>query len=112
MLIGHFVCDLKPEYGVYVSRFRVRYVVNGNPLSNTVTYSQVVNIESMGYLLAYAVRHKINVHTIDIKNAYLNSEIKQEVFMTQPSLYIDTMRSAYACKLNKSQYVSPNSGYE
>ena len=112
ILNGNLIGDLKSEDGIHVSRFRMRFVVDGRPLQNTAKYSPVVNMDSMRSLLAYAVKNKMIIHTIDIKNAYLNSEIQQEVYIRQHPLYIDPNRPTHVYLLNKSQYGLPNSSYE
>jgi hypothetical protein len=48
------------------------------------TYAPVARLESICILLAYANHHDITLYQMDIKSAFLNGEIEEEVFVKQP----------------------------
>mgnify|MGYP003342673562 CR=1 FL=1 len=48
------------------------------------TYSPVPRLDSIHILLAYANHHDITLYQMDIKSAFLNGEIEEEVYVKQP----------------------------
>ena len=48
------------------------------------TYAPVARLESIRILLAYANHHDITLYQMDIKSAFLNGEIEEEVYVKQP----------------------------
>ena len=45
------------------------------------TYAPVARLESIDILLAYANHHDITLYQMDIKSAFLNGEIEEEVYV-------------------------------
>ena len=52
------------------------------------TYAPVARLESIRILLAYANHHDITLYQMDIKSAFLNGEIEEEVYVKQPLVSI------------------------
>ena len=48
------------------------------------TYAPVARLEAIRILLAYANHHDITLYQMDIKSAFLNDEIEEEVYAKQP----------------------------
>jgi hypothetical protein len=48
------------------------------------TFSFVARLESIHILLAYAAHHSFKLFQMDVKSAFLNGPIKEEVYMEQP----------------------------
>lgn len=111
-LYGQFVLDFKSTDNVFVERFRARFVVDGRCIAKTPEYSPVLSIESLRIVLSVAVNKGWYIHTIDIKNAYLNSSINNVIYMHQPVLYVLTDQPKKVCKLKKAQYGLPDSSLD
>ena len=47
------------------------------------TYAPVARLESIRILLAYATYHGIKLYQMDVKSAFLNGPIKEEVYVEQ-----------------------------
>jgi hypothetical protein len=47
-------------------------------------FAPVARLESIRILLAYATHHDFKLYQIDIKSAFLNGLIKEEVYVEQP----------------------------
>ena len=47
-------------------------------------YASVARLEMIHIFLAYAVHKSVKVHKMDVKRAFLNSELKEEVYLQQP----------------------------
>jgi hypothetical protein len=48
------------------------------------TFVVVASLESICILLAYAAHHSFKLYQMDVKSAFLNRPIKEEVYMEQP----------------------------
>ena len=53
------------------------------------TYAPVARIESIRILLAFANHHNITLYQMDIKSAFLNGEIEEEVYVKQPPGFVN-----------------------
>ena len=111
-LTGFFLFSLKSADGENVDRFKARVVVDGSRLSNTADHSPTLHPEKTRIMFASGVLLGMHMHSIDIKDAYVNSPIdSQNVFMRQPTFYVCPDKPLHVCKLNKSLFGLPNSGY-
>jgi hypothetical protein len=48
------------------------------------TFAPVARLKSICILLVYATHHGFKLYQMDIKSAFLNSPIKEEVYVEQP----------------------------
>ena len=91
-----------------VERFKARLVAQGYSQSHGVDYqeifSPVVRYSSIRSLLAVANICNWEVHQMDVKTAFLQGELNEEIYMKQPEGYVDPDKPDYVCKLNKSIY--------
>lgn len=70
----------------------------------------VVKKSSVRLLMAIAAKEKMVVEQIYIINAYVNSDLEEEVYMEQPDGVEFMNRKEYVCKLKKSLYGLKQSG--
>jgi hypothetical protein len=59
-------------------------------ISLSETYAPVARLESIRILLAYATHHGFKLYQIDVKSAFLNGPIKEEVYVEQPPGFEDS----------------------
>jgi hypothetical protein len=75
------------EHGV-VTRNKARLVAKGYAqvagLDFEETFSPVARLESIRILLAYVAHHSFRLFQMDVKSAFLNGPIKEEVYVEQP----------------------------
>lgn len=76
------------------------------------TYAPVVKSSSVRLLFAVAVECGLKVQQIDVKNAYVNSVLEEEVYMEQPKGFEFQDKSKYVLKLQRSLYGLKQSGNE
>jgi hypothetical protein len=80
------------EHGV-VTRNKARLVAKGysqvEGLDFGETYAPVARLESIRILLAYATYHGFKLYQMDVKSAFLNGPIKEEVYVEQPPGFED-----------------------
>ena len=48
------------------------------------TYSPVTRITSIKMLIAIASLYNLEIHHMDVKTAFLNGELNEEIYMEQP----------------------------
>jgi hypothetical protein len=68
------------------------------------TYALVARLESICILLAYSTYHGFKLYQMDMKSAFLNGPIKEEVYVEQPPDFEDSEYPNYVHKLSKALY--------
>jgi hypothetical protein len=91
-----------------IQTFKARLVAKGFTQKEGVdyfdTYSPVARITSIRVLFALASIYKLYVHQMDVKTAFLNGDLKEEVYMEQLEGFIFPGNEEKVCKLVKSLY--------
>ncbi|GJT90111.1 retrovirus-related pol polyprotein from transposon TNT 1-94 [Tanacetum coccineum] len=95
------------ENGV-VSRNKARLVAQGYNQQEGIdydeTYAPVARLESIRILLAYACALDFKLFQMDVKSAFLNGFINEEVYVAQPPGFIDFEKPNHVYKLKKALY--------
>jgi hypothetical protein len=106
------------EHGVVI-RNKTRLVAKGysqvEGLGFDETYAPVARLESIRILLAYATYHGFKLYQMDVKSAFLNGPIKEEVYVEQPPGFEDSEYPNHVYKLSKVLYrlkQAPRAWYE
>ena len=91
-----------------VERHKARLVAKGcsqKPgLDYEETFSPVAKYTSIRSLLAIANQLNLEVHQMDVSTAFLNGDLEEEIYMSQPEGYVKEREEGLVCKLNKSIY--------
>ncbi|KAK1626416.1 hypothetical protein QYE76_000731 [Lolium multiflorum] len=66
------------------------------------TYSPVARLTTIRVLLSLAASHGLLVHQMDVKTAFLNGELEEEIYMEQPDGFVVDGQEGMVCKLLKS----------
>ncbi|KAH9750824.1 retrovirus-related pol polyprotein from transposon RE1 [Citrus sinensis] len=91
-----------------VAKYKARLVAKGFQqvagINYFETFGPVVKSATVRVILSLAVMNQWRIRQVDVNNAFLNGELTEEVFMSQPDGFIDAQRSDFVCKLHKSLY--------
>ncbi|GJS74204.1 retrovirus-related pol polyprotein from transposon TNT 1-94 [Tanacetum coccineum] len=68
------------------------------------TYAPIARLESIRILLAYACALDFKLFQMDVKSAFLNGFINEEVYVAQPPGFIDFEKPDHVYKLKKALY--------
>ena len=68
------------------------------------TYSPVARLTTIRVLLSMAASYGLIVHQMDVKTAFLNGELEEEIYMDQPDGFVVKGEERKVCKLLKSLY--------
>jgi hypothetical protein len=75
----------------------------------------VARLEAIRILLAFATHHNFKLHQMDVKSAFLNGPISEEVYVEQPPGFADPKFPNHVYKLHKALYglkQAPRAWYE
>jgi len=91
-----------------VYKHKIRVVVKGFTEQKDInffdTYFLVARIFSIKIFLALAFIHNMIMHQIDVKIAFLNGDLEEEIYMDQQKGFIAKRQENKVCKLVKSLY--------
>nr|GEU62217.1 reverse transcriptase domain-containing protein [Tanacetum cinerariifolium] len=91
-----------------VSQNKARLVAQGYNQQKGIdydeTYAPVARLESIRILLAYACALDFKLFQMDVKSAFLNGFINEEVYVAQPLGFIDFKKPDHVYKLKKALF--------
>nr|KAE8918680.1 Retrovirus-related Pol polyprotein from transposon TNT 1-94 [Phytophthora fragariae] len=101
-----YVIKYKPDGSV--DRFKARLVIKGSLQKYGIDYTEifapVVRMEILRLLLALAAAMDWEVEQMDVKTAFLNGFLEEEIYMEQPVGYVQPGKEDHVCVLKKSLY--------
>ncbi|KAL8124948.1 hypothetical protein AgCh_012574 [Apium graveolens] len=68
------------------------------------TYAPVARLEAIKIFLAYAAHKKFKVFQMEVKSAFLNGELEEEVYVEQPPGFVDPKFPNHVYRLDKALY--------
>ncbi|GKV49528.1 hypothetical protein SLEP1_g56275 [Rubroshorea leprosula] len=103
-----WVYKIKQKFDGTIERHKARLVAQGYIQQPSIdyddTFSPVVKLITIRTILTLRASCSWPVHQLDVKNAFLNGELTQPVYMHQPPGFIDSARLDYVCRLWKAFY--------
>ncbi|GJW26507.1 retrovirus-related pol polyprotein from transposon TNT 1-94 [Tanacetum coccineum] len=95
------------EYGDLLKN-KARLVAKGyrqeEGLEFEESFAPVSRLEAIRIFIANAASKNITVYQMDVKTAFLNGELKVEVYVSQPEGFIDPYRPNHVYRLKKALY--------
>jgi transposase InsO family protein len=91
-----------------IEKHKARLVAKGftqqEGIDFTETFSPVSTKDSFRIIMAIVAHFDLSLHQMDVKTAFLNGELYEEIYMKQPEGFIQEGRENLVCKLKKSIY--------
>ena len=91
-----------------VVRNKARLVAQGYNQQEGIDYDEtfapVARLEAIRILLAYAAHKSIKLFQMDVKSAFLNGFLNEEVYVSQPPGFISKEKPDHVFKLTKALY--------
>jgi hypothetical protein len=103
-----WVYKVKQNSDGSIERFKAQLVAKGfqqqDGLDYFETFSPVIKPSTIRIILALAVHYDWPLRQLDVSNAFLHGSLAEEVFMEQPSGFINPMFPEHVCRLKKAIY--------
>ena len=91
-----------------IERYKARLVAKGftqkEGIDYTETFSPVSKKDSLRIILALVAHFDLELQQMDVKTAFLNGDLEEEVYMKQPEGFSSSVGEHLVCKLRKSIY--------
>lgn len=103
-----WVYKLKKDANGEIQKYKARIVAKGYVQRQGIDFEEifapVTRLETVRMLLALAAKNGWEVHHLDVKTAFLNGEIMEEVYVSQPEGFIQKGKETLVYKLIKALY--------
>ncbi|RYA67166.1 hypothetical protein DD595_26500, partial [Enterobacter cloacae complex sp. 4DZ3-17B2] len=87
-------------------RYKARLVAKGYAQQKGIDYDETFaptsRASTVRSLVAIAAHHGWKVHQLDIKTAFLNGDLQEEVYVIQPSGFVVKGQEQKVCRLRKA----------
>ncbi|GKB00853.1 retrovirus-related pol polyprotein from transposon TNT 1-94 [Tanacetum coccineum] len=103
-----WIYKVKTDESSGVLKNKARLVVQGFRQEEGIDFEEsfapVARIESIRIFVANAAHKNMTIYQMDIKTAFLNGELKEEVYVSQPEGFVDQDNPSHVYKLKKALY--------
>ena len=107
-LSSKWIFKRKQKVDGSIDKYKARFVIKGYKQTKGLdyfdTYSPVTRINSIRMVLAIAALRNLEVHQMDVKIAFLNGDLDEEIYMEQPEGFFAPGQGIKVSKLVKSLY--------
>nr|GEU69072.1 putative ribonuclease H-like domain-containing protein [Tanacetum cinerariifolium] len=87
---------------------KARLVVRGYRQEEGIEFEEsfapVARLEAIWFFLAYAAHKNMVVYQMDVKTAFLNGNLREEIYVSQPDGFVDQDNPNHVYKLKKALY--------
>ena len=103
-----WVFKTKRDSNGNIKKYKARLVAKGFTQRDGVdykeTFSPVSKKDSFRIIMALVAHYDLELHQMDVKTAFLNGNLEEEVYMTQPEGFSVEGKEGMVCKLKKLIY--------
>nr|GFB33056.1 retrovirus-related Pol polyprotein from transposon TNT 1-94 [Tanacetum cinerariifolium] len=87
---------------------KARFVARGYRQEEGIDFEEsfapVARLEAIRIFLAYAAHRNMVVYQMDVKTAFLNGNLREDVYVSQPDVFVDPNNPNHVYKLKKALY--------
>lgn len=91
-----------------VEKYKARLVAKGYKQKLGIDYQEVfapvIRLETIRLVLSLAAQNEWDVHQMDVKSAFLNGTLEENVYIDQPTGYVKKGEEYKVCHLKKALY--------
>ena len=91
-----------------IEKYKARFVARGFSQKEGIdyeeTFASVARYTSIRSVLSLAAVMKWKIHQMDVKTAFLNGVVEEEVYVEQPLGFETHDRESHVCRLKKALY--------
>ena len=91
-----------------VEKYKARLVAKGYKQKHGIDYEEVfapvARLETIRMIIAIAAQYRWKIHQMDVKSAFLNGLLEEEVYVEQPEGYVAKGHEGKVLKLTKALY--------
>lgn len=103
-----WVFKVKKDMNGEIIKHKARLVAKGYVQKQGIDFEEVfapvTRMETVRLLLALAAKNEWEVHHMDVKSAFLNGDLQEEVYVSQPEGYVKENQERKVYKLLKALY--------
>ena len=103
-----WVYETKRDHKGKIEKFKARLVAKGftqrEGVDYEATFSPVSSKDSFRVIMALVAHFDMELHQMDVKTAFLNGDLNEEVYMMQPEGFMTNDSGKLVCRLKKSIY--------
>ncbi|GJT40629.1 retrotransposon protein, putative, ty1-copia subclass [Tanacetum coccineum] len=96
--------DMDGAVHIYKARLMEKGYTQTSGIDYEETFSPVADIRAIRILIAIAAYYDYEIWQIDVKTAFLNGYLSEEVYMEQPKGFVNPKYLYRVCKLKRSIY--------
>ena len=112
----HFILATKRGPDGEKLKLRARLVTNGQRQKHGIDYAETfaptTNMTTIRTVLCIAAHRDWEIHQIDVKSAYLNAQLHDDIYMRAPPGYLKSADLGKVLKLLRSLYGLKQAGFE
>nr|GEU82106.1 retrovirus-related Pol polyprotein from transposon TNT 1-94 [Tanacetum cinerariifolium] len=103
-----WIYKVKPEDLEGILKNKARLVARGYRQKEGIDFEEsfapVARLEAISIFLAFAAHKNMVVYQMDVKTAFLNGNLREEVYVSQPDGFMDPNNPNHVYKIKKSLY--------
>ena len=91
-----------------IDKYKARLVAKGYSKNQVIdyedTFEPVAKLNKIRVLISLATKHNWKIHQLDVKYAFLDGDLKEEVYLVQPKAFVKQGHEHLVYRLRKELY--------